>query len=128
VAIVGVVVVALYAAINTNIFLIRVCRENGMATQILAERLDTIRLYTWDQVNSNGFIPSSFTVGIDPADTNSTAYYTGTVSIAQAPISEAYSNELRLITVRLDWVAGGRPCSSSMSSFVTKYGLQAYIY
>jgi Tfp pilus assembly protein PilV len=128
VVIVGVVFVALCAAISANVSLVRSCRENQDATQILTEKFEAIRLYTWDQINSNNFVPATFIISIDPANTNSTPYYTGTVSITSAPVSEAYSNYLRLVTVRLDWVSGTRPCSRSMSSFVTKYGLRDYVY
>ena len=128
VAIVGVVFVALCSAISANLRLVRLCRENQDTTQILTEKFEAIRLYAWDQINSNNFVPATFTIPIDPGNTNGTPYYTGTVTIAAAPLSETYSNELRLITVRLDWVSGARPCSRSMSSFVTRYGLQNYVY
>jgi prepilin-type N-terminal cleavage/methylation domain-containing protein len=128
VGIVGVVFVALCQAIGTNLRLVRLCRENQDTTQILTEKFEAIRLYAWDQITSNNFVPATFTVPVDPGNSNSAPYYTGTVTIAAAPVSESYSNELRLITVRLDWTSGARPCSRSMSSFVTRYGLQNYVY
>src|SRR5688572_1065320 len=84
-AVVGFLFVALYAAIATSVGMVRTCQENERVTQILSEKLDTIRLYNWTQINSNGFIPTNFTVGIDPLYTNSTPYYTGRISIVKAP-------------------------------------------
>jgi hypothetical protein len=125
--ILGLVVVGIYAAITTNVALVELCRENGSATQILTEKLDTIRLYNWDQINSNGFVPKTFTVALDPSNTNGRPYYTGTVVIAAAPVTEPYSPELRQVTVTLNWLSGRRPQTRSMTTFVTRNGLQEYI-
>src|SRR4051812_24160035 len=125
--IVGILVVVLYTAIATSVSWVRMCQENELATQILSEKLDTIRLYNWDQMASNGFIQTNFTVGIDPQQTNSIAYYTGTVVIAQSPVTEIYSTNLLQVTVNLAWVSGSRPQTRSMNTFVTRYGLQSYV-
>lgn len=128
-AIVGVLVMSLYAAIVNSISWIKVCQENGRVTQILSDKLDTIRLYNWTQINSNSFVPTSFVVGIDPFNTNSTPYYTGTISIAEAPnpLNAYYKSNILQVTVRVDWVSGSRPQNRSMDTYVTKYGLQSYI-
>src|SRR5688500_7270102 len=44
-AIIGFLVVALYAAIATSVGLVKSCQENERVTQILSEKMDTIRLY-----------------------------------------------------------------------------------
>lgn len=126
-AIIGILIVTMYAAIANSASWVRVCQENETVTQILSEKMDTIRLYNWDQINSNGFVLTNFTVGIDPLQTNSRPYYTGTVVIVQAPISETYKTDLRQVTVNVSWVSGSRPQTRSMSSFVTSYGLQSYV-
>ena len=129
VAIIGVLVMSLYAAIVNSISWIKICQENGRVTQILSDKLDTIRLYNWTQINSNSFVPRSFVVGIDPFNTNSTPYYTGTISIVNAPspLSAFYKTNLLQVTVTVDWVSGNRPQSRSMDTYVAKYGLQSYI-
>ncbi len=127
VAVVLIVFVAIYAAVAMNVSLVQMCRENETATQILTEKLETIRLYNWDQVNSNGFIPGTFTVALDPASSTSPAYFTGTVAITQAPITESYGNNLRQVTVTLNWVSGKRPQTRSMSTLVNRYGLQNFV-
>ena len=127
-AIVGILVVALYGAIAASTSWVRLCQENETVTQIMSEKLETIRLYNWDQINSNGFVQTSFTVGIDPLQVNSTPYYTGTVVIAQQPVAESYKTSLAKVTVNVAWQSGSRPQSRSMNTFVAKYGLQTYIY
>jgi len=126
-AIIGILVVALYAAIATATSWMRVCQENEVATQIMSEKLDTIRLYNWEQITkSNGFLLTNFTVGIDPL-TNSTPYYTGNLAWSQAPISEPYAPSLILVTVKLTWKSEGRLQTRSNSTFVTTYGIQEYV-
>ena len=129
IAIVGVLIVGLYAALANSVSMVRRCQENERVTQILSEKLDTIRLYNWTQINSNGFVPTNFVIGIDPLQTNSLPYYTGTISIAKAPspLSAQYKSNLLQVTITVDWVAGFRPQSRSMSTYVAKYGLQSYI-
>jgi prepilin-type N-terminal cleavage/methylation domain-containing protein len=129
VVIVGVLVVALYSALASAVPMVRSCQENEHVTQILSEKLDTIRLYNWIQLTNrtDAFLPTNFIVGIEPMDPNSMPYYTGTISIAQAPITETYRSNLLQVTVRVDWVSGSRPQSQSMFTYVCKYGLQSYI-
>ena len=127
--IVGILVVALYGAIATSTSWVRLCQENENVTQIMSEKLETIRLYNWDQLTvSNGFVLTNFTVGIDPLRTNSTPYYTGTVAIARNPVSEVYKTNLAQVTVQIAWVSGSRPQTRTMNTFVAQYGLQNYIY
>jgi hypothetical protein len=121
-----VLIVGLYGALANSVSLVKACQENEQVTQILSEKLDTVRLYNWTQFNTN-FMPGKFTVGVDPSVPTSRPYYTGTISIAQAPIDEAYKSNLLQVTVRVDWVSGSRPQSRSMSTYVAKYGLQSYI-
>jgi prepilin-type N-terminal cleavage/methylation domain-containing protein len=125
-AIVGVLITALYAAIATSTNWVRICQENEVATQIMSEKLDTIRLYNWDQITSNGFIATNFTVGINPM-TNANPYYTGRVFIAHSIGTGGYQTNLSRVTVNVSWVSGRRPQSRSMTTFVTTYGLSSYV-
>ena len=126
-AVVGIVFTALYAAMTMGFQTIALARENVQATQVLEEKFETLRLYNWTQVNSNGFIAPNFTVPMSLA-TNTGPYFTGTVSIASAPITEAYSNELKLVTITLQWMSGSRLNTRSMQGYVAHYGLQLYVY
>ncbi len=127
-AIVGVVFVSLYAAMATGFASIQTAREGLNAAQILEDKFETIRLYTWDQVNSNSFIPSTFLVPMPTGPTNGSLNYTGQVIIADSPVAEPYSNDLRQVTVQLTWQSGNRLCTRSMKSFIARNGLQNYVY
>jgi uncharacterized protein (TIGR02598 family) len=126
-AIIGLVIVAFCAALSQGFSTLRMEYEARRATQILLQKSETIRLCSWDQVNSNGFIPSSFTVAYDPQSANSGVTYTGTITIANAPLGTAYSNELKEVTVRLNWTTGQLPRQRELKTFVTRYGLQTYV-
>ena len=128
-AIVGGLVVALYAALGSSVPMLKAIQENEQVTQILSEKMDVVRLYNWEQITNRAqpFVPMSFVVGIEPWNTNSTPYYTGTISIAQAPITESYRANLLQVIVTVNWVSNNRPQSESMMTYIAKFGLQGYI-
>ena len=121
--------VSLFAAFSTGFAAVEVSRENLRATQVLLEKLETIRLYSWTQINQSGFIPSTFSAPFNPS-TNTTGGFTfqGTVTITNSPVSEAYSNDLKLVTVQVNWTSARITRKATMSTLVSRYGLQNYIY
>jgi hypothetical protein len=54
--------------------------------------------------------------------------YTGRVTIANAPVTESYSNELKLVNIRLQWLSADVLRTREMQTYVTRHGLQNYIY
>ena len=97
------------------------------ATQVIQEKFESMRLYTWDQINSNGFVPTTFSAPIYAAsDTNSV--YQGRVVISQAGLAEPYGDDLRRVIIQLSWTSGSTPRSRTMNSYVARYGMQNYIY
>ena len=70
-AITGIVVTALYAGINSGFYSVRLARENLRATEILLDKMEAVRVCTWDQINSNGFILPAFTALYCPATPSS---------------------------------------------------------
>lgn len=127
--IIGIMFVAVYAGLSSGFAVVQLARENLRATQILQEKMETIRLYTWDQINTAGFIPTNFTDVFYSSSTETNGMrYTGTVSIANSSISEAYSNDMKLVTIQLKWKSAKVLRQREMSTFVSRYGLQNYIY
>ncbi len=124
-------VVSLYAGFSSGFALLRVARENLRATQILEERMEVIRLIKWDNV-APGFIPTTFTAPFYPTDTNNAStsgfVYTGTVTVTNAPLSESYASQLRAIQIDLTWTSGNITRTRQMTTYVSKYGLQNYVY
>ena len=129
IGVVGTVTTAMLTGIMTGTFTTQLSRENLRATQIMLEKVETLRLYSWDQINTAGFIPSTFSATYDPQSTNNVGLtYTGTLSINPAPIGTSYSNDLRQVTVTLNWKTGGIQRSRNFNTYVCRNGLQDYIY
>lgn len=130
IAVLGIMFVSLYTGFSAGFAIIKLARENLRATQILQEKMETIRLYTWEQVNTAGFIPTNFIENYYATATNDVSglRYTGSVSVATAPISESYSNDLRQVSVRVEWTSAGVNRNREMSTWVARHGLQNYIY
>jgi len=130
--ILGLCVAALSAGLTFNVSTVKYGRETIRATQIMEEKLDTIRLYTWDRINTPGYITSPFYVRFFPTNAFSSqalgVTYTGTVTIATAPLTGAYKSNLVKITVDLYWPSKPQVRHAQMSTFVGKYGLQSYVY
>ena len=130
VVVLAIMFVSLYSGFSAGFAVIQLARENLRATQILQEKMETIRLYTWDQINTAGFVPTNFVEQFYSVGTNATAgvAYTGIVSIANAPITESYSNELKTVRIRLQWLSAKVVRTREMETLVTRNGLQNYIY
>lgn len=129
VGIIGFVFLSLYGAFSSGFSMIQLARENLRATQVLMEKMETIRVYNWDQVTSTNFLRTSFTNYYFPASTNSAergVAYVGKVAITPAAVPTAYSNEIRQFTVVVTWNSQGQTRSRSMSTYVSKHGIQNY--
>jgi hypothetical protein len=122
----GLLTITVVAGISTGLVAVQLAREDSRATQIMVEKVETIRLYNWDQIHTPGFIPSNFTAAYNPAGQG--LVYTGTFSITPAAINASYSNDLLDITVRLNWTTGSIQRQRQMSTYFSRYGLQDYIY
>jgi type II secretory pathway pseudopilin PulG len=110
-----------------------VVRENQRATQIVLAKLETLRLYNWDQVRSNGFIPTTFTDVYDPQAPvgNQGASYTGFVTISNMPSafsSKSYYTNMRACTVVVSWNTGSLSHRRSVTTYIAKDGIQNYVY
>ena len=126
VGILGIMMVSFYGAYSFGFKLIRVTQENVRADQILVEKLETIRVYDWSKVTNGTYIPTNFTAQFFPGATVPGATYTGSIAIASSALSESYSNSIRQVTIALAWNSSGLARSRSMSTFVSRYGIQTY--
>jgi len=126
----GMVFVALYAGMATGFVSVRASRENLRATQILLEKFETLRLYNWEQITNNGFLPPAFTNRYAANQSSKGVQYVGTVTITSnmpPGMTEPYIEDMRMVTIRLEWGSSGIPRSRTITNFVSKYGLQLYI-
>lgn len=127
--IVGIMFTGLYAGISQGMSVINSARQNLRATQIMADTMEVLRLYTWEQVNSNGFIPSTVYVPFFPDSTNSSSLRVkADITISDSGFRQPYSNNVKKITVDLSWTNSAGLQKRSMSTYVARNGLQNYVY
>ena len=132
---IGLLVFSLYSGFSAGFAVIKVARENLRATQLLMQRMDTIRLYTWSQLTTNT-IPTNFFERYDPLG-NSGVTYAGRVNIGVPPsgsgLPDVYRPNMLQVTATVFWTNrfGASNLvvrSRAMQTFVARYGMQPYIY
>ena len=132
----AILIIALGAAALMSCFgygfkVINQVRENQRATQIIMEKAETLRLYSWDQVNTTGFIPATFTATYD-GDTVASNYsgtiYQGTVTIDNFPYSTNYRDKMRALNLTVNWTTGNIARTRSLTTYIAKDGIQNYVY
>jgi hypothetical protein len=134
VGVLAVVLASIFRGMSMSNGLTRIAREDLRATQILVERMEGIRLFNWNQlVYSNSLCPRTFTTSYFPIpdSTGSTGItYYGTMLITNVIFDPAssYSNQMRAITVTVNWTNSDIPRSRSMTAYQAQYGLQNYIF
>jgi type II secretory pathway pseudopilin PulG len=123
--------VSLYLGLSFGFAVTRSEREDLRATQIMLERMEGIRLFTWDQLEDSSKNPPTFTNYFTPSDSGYGAEYIGTMNVTTNPALNppaSYSTNMRLVTVTVHWVSGNVTRTRSMSTYVSKNGVQNYIY
>jgi prepilin-type N-terminal cleavage/methylation domain-containing protein len=142
IAVFGVTCVSLYAGVTFGFNSVKLARENLRATQILVEKMEVIRLYSWDEINQPGFIPATFQATCAPGATVTTigqgnkevvtpaegVTYYGTITVNNLSTSENYRQKIKRIDLTVRWTMGKLERSRSLSTLVTEDGLHAYVY
>ena len=121
----------LYLGFTQGFGVVQGSRENLRATQILQQQAEVIRLYTWEQIDpASGWIPPTTSWTFYPlgGSGNQGITYTSTVTVANAPMTESYAADNKLVTFALTWKSGNIQRQRQISTLVSKYGLHNYIY
>ena len=132
--IVGFMFSTVYSGITQSFNITRATEENLRAIQMLQDKTEIIHLYTWDQLNDPTFMPTTFTNWFFPAGVSSSSSpsggvpFKGTISIANLPLTEGYAADLKLVTVTVSWTSGGSDFRQHMTTLISHYGMQNYIY
>ena len=126
----GMLAITLYSAIGQSFAVVNVSRENLRATQILEEKMEVVRLCTLDQINTTGFVPTPTTDYYDPSGSagKKGAVYTVTATKGAAGIVESYANDMSLVVVTVTWTSNNIQHQRFMQTFVSRWGLQNYVY
>src|SRR5437016_14301396 len=109
VLVLALMLISLYGGFSSGFAVVKLARENLRATQIMMQKMETVRLLKWSQLlDTNNFLQPAFKDYYDPSGTNANAFgaiYQGFVSTnAPTGITAAdYSNNMRTITVTIYW-------------------------
>jgi hypothetical protein len=131
VALLGIMGGGIFGSFRYGFFTLQLVRENQRATQIMLEKVETIRLYNWEQIQpTNNFIPGTFTDTYDPQAVISArgVTYTGTVTVANCTLGSSYAANLRELTVTLNWTTRDIPHTRSITTYIARDGIQNYVY
>jgi hypothetical protein len=129
--VVSILFIALFTGLSQGFGLSAAATETLRANQILLERIEGIRLVKWSDLNNTALVPTSFTASFYPLAGNGEAQgvtYDGAVSITDAGIGTSYNDSMRKLTVTVRWVSGKVTRTETMSTFVSRMGLQNYVY
>jgi Tfp pilus assembly protein PilV len=142
VLLISTVFIAIFSSMTMALTVTQLSRENLRATQIMLDKMEGVRLYSWTQLNDTNFLQSSFTnwfydtnnVGLVSAQGNGVKY-TGTVNVTAWPYATGYATNMRQVMVTVGWASqangsgiGSLTHSRSMSTFVSQTGMQNYVY
>ena len=144
-AIISLMSVALFSGITQGLAVISIARENLRATQIMVEKIELLRLYSWTELNTTGFIPGAFAERLMPSSTtNSTTtastvdglttpsgagtVFVGTIQLTTPSLSTSYNDNMRLATLTVTWTNGNVVRSRTMQTLVAEKGIHDYIY
>src|SRR5437879_9634657 len=107
VLVLALMLISLYGGFSSGFAVVKLARENLRATQIMMQKMETVRLLKWSQLlDTANFLQPTFQDYYDPAATNASSHgaiYQGTVTLTPASISGLpyYSTNMRAITVRI---------------------------
>lgn len=124
---------ALYAALLSGFRVVQLSREDLRATQVMVEVMDTLRLYSWDQITDPTFTPKHFQIPFDPVGTTngqgSPFEFRCTMNVKKGPNAVAYGDNMRTVTLDIEWKnETKRRRDRSFVTYVTRNGLQSYVY
>ncbi len=130
----GVVVLALFGAFSAGMSIIQNERDNIRATQIMLQKMETVRLLTWSQGVNSGIAATNFADFYDPLASAKGTAYQGyfLTAMADTNIPADYQKQLRAAAVTVYWTnyLGRQPVvhSRQVQTFVARYGMQNYVY
>ena len=135
---VGIAFSSIFLAMTQGLFMMQFTQENLRATQIMMDKMEGVRLYSWAQVTNSTFLNPVFTnwyyetnhVGQYNAQGNG-IMYTGLISVTAVPFSAPYSNTMVQVQANVGWTSAARGSmhrTRSMTTYVSEMGLQNYVY
>jgi type II secretory pathway pseudopilin PulG len=130
VILIAILFVTLYRGVAFCFSVTRSERENLRATQVILRRMEGIRLFNWNQLTNTALNPTTFYEEYLPGSPASGVTYTGRVEVSSVTLDPpaTYSTNMRKITVTISWSSGAVVHTRQASTYVSRDGVQNYIY
>jgi len=128
---------ALFYGLSTGDVIVKVTREQLRATQVGLYRMEGIRLCTWLQITNTAILPPTFSDYFYPSGLGSNTngmIYNCSLSVSTPVLnpSTSYADKMKVVTVNVSWTdvdfRQTNVRSQTLKTFVSKYGMQNYIY
>lgn len=131
-AIIGVSCTSLMLALSTGFSSVQATRENLRATQVMVQKLETLRLYNWTELQATNYVNQNFSTYFDPATSNGVLYVGQITLSTPTNLPAAYTNQMYAVTVSVSWTnyVRGQPIAHNreMQTYAAFYGVQNYVY
>jgi hypothetical protein len=132
-SIMAIMFASLYTAMSSGFSMVTLARENLRATQIMLNRMEGLRLYNWNQLVYSNMVPTTFTENFYPVgnvgNTGITYYATMNITnVTMDPPATYSAGMVRRVTVEVKWNSGGVERTRQMSTYVSEYGVQNYLF
>ncbi|HEX9046562.1 MAG TPA: prepilin-type N-terminal cleavage/methylation domain-containing protein [Verrucomicrobiae bacterium] len=136
IAVASIAITALFYGFKNGVAILRTTREDMRATQLLVQKTEAFRLYTWQQLSN---APTKLTEYYFPASVTSsnadTLYYltiSATDPATNIPDTIGYKTNIHLITVTVDWTnyIDKKPVAHrrQMQTLNALNGMQSYLF
>ena len=120
-ALTGIGIAALYAAISSSFSMMNATRQNLQATQLIIDRLETVRLAGWNNLTNTALLPPTTTTNWDALGIT----YSIRMDVTQPTFS--YADDMRLVKMTVQWTNANVAQSREVQTYVSKYGIQSFL-
>lgn len=126
--ILGITITALCGGFSFGFNTIKLSQEEVRADQILVQKLESLRIYSWSKVTNTAYIPANFTNYYTTSNANYGVTYLGQMTVGPFSTAggESYSSTLRQVTATVSWFSEGMTHTRTMSTLVSSSGLATY--
>jgi prepilin-type N-terminal cleavage/methylation domain-containing protein len=128
--VVAVLFTALFTGLSQGIAMSASASERLRANQIALERIEGLRLVKWSDLSNTNLVPLTFTNKYYPSAAGQAQgiSYIGRVTIGNPGLGTSYNDGMRKITVTLSWTSGTTARTETLTTYVSRNGLQNYVY
>lgn len=111
---------------------VQATREDLRATQVMVQKMETLRLYNWTELQASNYIKPTFTTYFDPT-TSKGVLYAGQITLATPTgLPANYKDQMYSVTVSVCWTNYVRGQAivhnREMQTYAALYGIQNYVY